>query len=1156
MKAFFEKIINSFLALSLALVLIGTTYYLTTSESEIPLKAAILDGVPEDLVCNVDFIVPKGDVYPTNGVVTVQTVNVSIDTDVPTYCDGIADSIVNENLSGNNLENSYITFTDGSIPCPAGTIYSGNQIILPDTFAGSCTVDILVAGTTTNANGDDFNGAELTIEPLSCLDLQTSILRGQGSGFGAIDVNDLGVFSTTETSGGFDFTSGITSIDLNYPTTMVPNAQTFQIYLDFVADIATDPINGIAGRAEIVNNNGFGIYEIAVRNEIADEDTALNFAYVFNDLLGVNSPFIAYLDDVSDTTINLQAVEMGSHGNDYECLVDGAAVASCFQNGADATGDLSGVLSIPLTLDDEVMQGDSAIVFAGGSSGELEWISSFPSILEVTTLSEAAQDSVGVVDFVDEALDDSGETVDKTLGGGASYNIINCDKIFDENDNFVSETCEVELSIPVEYDISGFEYSVNVSLEDDVVDVTVSGSKLNGFLTGNGTYTTGDGGGSGGFSVSLSGGVTGAVSGITAGQFSGSVNGEISAQITASTSMIGLGSGNELSAASVESNISLPAPIEGTLTDVPSSFTSTVKKQDEDISNVAILYGKRPGTTILTAIDTQGCIASFDIEVIEQKVILQMVGQDEGDVLDVSDTVQINAFVGGANSEIDEYNNITSDSGIEWFSSNEEVASIDNTGLLTALKPGVTNITARYDTGDAEIGTIESIPMSVTVNKITGLRVTFNEATEDKLPSAIVDTANESVIIAINNPEAAGQTMIIEGQSIDIKLPAGTYTNDISKVEAIADDLETSINALTDPDDAHDLIDVTTIDGFPGLLILQANEQSDDHNDDGIMDAGENGFMDVDTTALENDLTILPTYNNVVNLPSSETFGLRVIAEYDNGATKLLPPTEFNWVNTPVNYLDDASLATGLITRGEISGTSTVLAEFLNADGSVVQSNYLTIKIEQGPVIEYVRRIGSSSITKGSRINLQTKITDVDTVADITNITTSLVFTNFKTYNEINADDTAIWFTAQTFLNELTIDEEGGTPADTTGDEDGEETVTTTSVSALPYKIYNIPLEIPVDQNLFDEIYQLIISITDSANHTLNYVYPIRIGEIGEGDVNGDGKTDMIDVILAFQIATGMLANPTPAQLNAANVDGIGGVTLIDVILLFNLVTA
>ena len=1148
MKDIITKIINSVFAAVFAFAIITLTYYVTEHESKL-LSASILDGINPADVSAVEFVVPKGTAYPVNGVVTINTVFVE---ESFTPASG--------NLSGSDLENSYITFSS-SLPACTGAVFQGNKIILPDNFNSACNVQIDIPGFPGISNQD------LVIEPVSCAALQTSILRGQGAGFEDIDPADLGTFATSTAP--FDFgnlADPVDTIDLTYPNADndVPAAKTFQIHTEFVSDASVDPINGIDSRAKIVSNNGNAIYEIKVRNEgVGNEvQTALNFAYVFNDLLGSDSPFVAYPSAADPDQIYLQATEMGDHvhdanGSDYNCTVDGTIVGpQCFSGGTNGMNEGLGVLTTPLKLDNEILQGDSGIVFASDSAGEIEWVSSHPSVLEVVSFSEASQQDASTADFVDELLDDAVAVESYMNEASGSYSVHDCDEQFDENNAFVSETCTVDVSIPVSYDISGIDYTVNVSIEDEVVPVTVQGNQLNGFLEGTGQYTT-----NGGIGISLSGTVTGTVSGSVSGQYSGTVNGQIIANITGAGDSAGAGANTKVTTPYLAANFSIVAsPTEGTLTDVPGTFNSTVKKQEDDISHVAILYGKRPGTTILSALDKQGCLASFEIEVIEKKVILEMSGRSPGDVLDVSDTVQINAFVGGANNEIEELENITAASGIEWFSSNEEVASVDQTGLLTALKPGVTNITARYDTGDAEIGTIESVPMQVTVNKISKLRVTFDEATQNKLSNEIIQAAHESVIIAIHNPDAAGQTFIVEGQTVNITLPTGTYNNDISKVEAIVDQLEIDIDALANPTSTLDLVNVTTVDGFPGMLILQPNNQATDHDSDNIEDIDENGIIDIDTTGLEKDVAILPTFSNAIPLPASETYGLQVIAQYDNGATKLLSPTQFSWVNTPLNYLEQASLDSGLIRLGEISGTSTVVAEYENADGSVVQSNYLTITVDSGPVIEFVRRIGSGSVTKGSRIRLQTKISDVDTISDIAAIDTSLVYSTFNSYQQINEDSDAIWFSATPFLSEVTVVDQGSSDDSTGGEGEGEgegegATETTTVPVVLQYKTYDIPIEIPVDENLFDGIYKLILSISDASNHTLNYVYPIRIGDIGEGDVNGDGTTNMVDVIIAFQIASGILPNPTPSQLQAANVDGVGGVTLVDVILLFNKVT-
>lgn len=1171
MNEIFKKIGRTFL---IFLIGVGATAatYLVSTHSGTNLKASILDGVDPSLVTVVEFVSPKGTAYPVNNVVTINSVFVN------------AGATHTGNVSGSDLANSFITFTNGAVACPAGTAFNANQIVLPSTFSAACSVKITIPGSAVTSTQD------LTIQPVSCSALQTSLIRGEGAGFQQTLPlgSSYGTFAVTSNGFNFGAVTPISSIDLDYPATTVTGAKTFQVHLDFVPDVSIDPINGIDSRAKIAANNGNRVYEIKVRDEGKGNEvqTALNFAYVFNDLLGTDSPFIGYPKGTDPKTILLQATEMGTQGNSYSCDVNGAIVGPpCFAGGTDSTGVATGVLTTPLKLDNEVVQGDSSLIFAAKSAGGIQWISSHPSVLEVSTLSEASQQDKGTVNFI-QAAAPAAAVPDETKG---AYTINKCDQKYDTGTppNFLSETCDTSIKVPVTLNISTTNFTANVAIKDEVVPVTLTGKSLDGFLEGTAQYSSSAGAG-----YSLTGTLTGTVTGSISGTYSGTVTGQIQANIEGSGKIGGKGA-VALTVGDFLTTFTVLSTTTGTIGEVPNTFVSTVKKESEDLSYIGLIYGKRPGTSVLSAIDKQGCVASFDVNVIQKKVILKMVGRDPGDVLDVSNTVQINAFAGGADSQIDAYKNITAASKIEWASSNEQVATIDKTGLLTALKPGVTNITARWDTGDAEIGVIESDPLAVTVNKIAGLRVTFDKATEDKLPADVVKNAHKSVIIAIHDPQAAGQTFSAEGHTVSITLPTGTYNSDIAKVTAITGQLKTDLSALTNTV-AQPILQVTNIDGYPGMLILQPINQDYDSNNDKIENIDENGIVDIDTTALESDVAILPTYDNAIPLPASDTYGLRVIAQYDNGATKQLPPTQFKWVNTPVNYLEQASLDSGLIKLGQISGTSTVVAQYLNADGSVVHSNYLTITVDTGPVIEYVRRIGSGSVTKGSRIILQVKVTDVNTISDITDISTSLVYSTFNTYQQIKEDTGAIWFSATPYLSEVTVADQsqtqsqtqsqsnsttstgstssgsatgtgsttstgtGSTSGTTSGSTSSTATTTNNNSTAAPapvspqFRTYNIPIEIPIDQNLFDGIYKLILSITDAENHTLNFVYPIRIGQIGGGDVNGDGIVNMLDVIRAFQIATGMKPDPTPAELQAANVDGIGGVTLVDVILLFN----
>ena len=253
---------------------------------------------------------------------------------------------------------------------------------------------------------------------------------------------------------------------------------------------------------------------------------------------------------------------------------------------------------------------------------------------------------------------------------------------------------------------------------------------------------------------------------------------------------------------------------------------------------------------------------------------------------------------------------------------------------------------------------------------------------------------------------------------------------------------------------------------------------------------------------------------------------------------------DVKWVPQPVNRLKSSALNGGLLERGDEVGTGPLYVELTKSDLSKVQSNGLTVEVPGGPVINYVKIGGSASLERGAQANLSVRVSDVDTISDIKDIRTSIVRSTKTTYQEImaNAKQGDIFTITPFDMTELaainTTAQPGATPA-------------TTATVAQNYKVYSIPVEIPQDPNLVDGDYQLLLEISDTAGHMSTQVLPIHIGKAATGDVNGDGKINMLDVILAYQIANGKIT-PTQSQIEAANLDGKGNITMLDVVLLFN----
>lgn len=1091
-----NKTLKTTLILMLAVVMGLGAYYLSQDTSI--LKGSILDGADQSYVEGLDFVSPSVSTTPVNNVVTIDTVSV----DFTAAAEAL--SFVDGNVSGTDLASSFIIFqcTD-TVQCTTdGVTITSNEITVP-TGTGSFSVDIFLASDPSTK----MNGASLVINPAQdCSSLNAVLIEGTGTGLYTGDPSDLPESATSVT---FDFDTDLDSIILSRPSSAILGAQTFNIIVNLDETLVSD--------AEITYSSGEGDYEISVKEDTTDQsETAENFMYVFNDLLGNDSPFIA---TISVTNVTLETKELGSHVNsEYTCTVDTAYNASCFTGGADGTGDAADILTQPLTLDNTMTEGDTAVIYLGGSTGVNEWVSSNDSVLEVTSLQEAEESEAGgSVEFIEDTLNITTVTSDYETAG--TYNV-ECN--YDDAEPTPNITdCSVEISLPVSLTpTEDYTTIVTIGAETIEVDVNIT-SQLIGTIEGAGTWDP-----STGANFALTGEVTGNVSGDATGDATGSVYGPVKANVTSDATILAAWDILDLGVSQYPNWG--PLVPDGYLQE-NGDFTSTVEITDTFITNYAYAYAKRDGTSILTITDDQSCVVALEVEVLGMTVELSSNDYTEGDMLEVDDQIQIDAFLGNTNGEVFEDENVTAATGIEWFTSDETVATIDSTGILTAVGAGTTNITARYDTGEAEIGTVESEPFSVTVNEITGLTISLDEATQALMTTEEIESAYENVLVIVHSSDVVGSSLTIEGENIPFVLPTGTYNNELEEIEAIVtssggvDSLETQIAAQTAGE-----IFVTPLGGFPGILVLEVDGSND------------NGMIDISTTANSNDITIVPNFGSGFDLPAAETYSLMVVAEYANGKTELLNPTDVVWINTPVNYLDQTSLEAGLLQFGEISGTSTVVAEYTNPDLTTVNSNTLYVTVESGPVIEYVYRIGTGSIIKGTQLDMEVKVSDVDTIADIQDI-------NIKV---VDATDPGNIFdsTAYTNIMDITVEDEGGEEGEGEGEGEGE-------AEASQYRIYNIPVTIPNDQYLYDGEYLITFTITDTDNHTYGYDYPITVGEVASGDVNGDGDLDMVDVIYLFQIVSGTITG-TSSQLEASDLNGDGNITMVDVIYLFQQISS
>ncbi len=389
--------------------------------------------------------------------------------------------------------------------------------------------------------------------------------------------------------------------------------------------------------------------------------------------------------------------------------------------------------------------------------------------------------------------------------------------------------------------------------------------------------------------------------------------------------------------------------------------------------------------------------------------------------------------------------------------------------------------------------------------------------------------AYSTAYLMLNSSVAAGQSITIEGNSVAIPTPDATEFPDCS-------DDSVCINAIiNDPDNDGDTSDgladlleahanVARYPEAPGLLKLEA---LDDSLEGIVSGTGE--------------VKIVPGIEDyVVTLPADQIYQLEAYGKFSDGSMMELDfkPEEAKMM-PETNILEYNELAKGLLKKGEANGgEESIYAEIEKASGPNLSSNHIIVDVPRGPTIEYMRRVGSSPIVKGGRVTYTVKVSDVDQIADIQDIQTSVVRSTYDTYSGINADSNAVWFTATPFPNEVTVSDSGSeTP-------EGE-------TASQYFKVYSIPVEIPQDANLTDGPYKIVLSITDSSNNQSNVVKTVEIGNVANGDVNNDGNVTMLDVIMAFQIATGENNSPTASEIQGADMNNNGSVTMLDVVTLF-----
>ncbi len=422
---------------------------------------------------------------------------------------------------------------------------------------------------------------------------------------------------------------------------------------------------------------------------------------------------------------------------------------------------------------------------------------------------------------------------------------------------------------------------------------------------------------------------------------------------------------------------------------------------------------------------------------------------------------------------------------------------------------------------------------------LKGAILTLSPDAISSLPATERKKAYSSAYVIIKSQTAVGQKINIEGVEVELMEDAGATLLD--SLDEMASNL---MLAVDDPDTAMvPGVNATKVPGVKGVVKLDADVNNLDGTLDGISTATGNVLI---VPAMENTLTLLPTASY-----KTRVIGVFQNATSDTNNVKDLNYTDLKWMPQPTNRLKSDALNGGLLEKGEATGKGPLYIQVERANVAPIRSNEMVVEVPSGPVIEYVRIIGSGSLERGGRANLSARVSDVDTLSDIQEIQTSIVRTTETVYNQIASDASAVWFTATPYPDQLVVTESGSAPAAPA--EGGEGAGTPPPAPSAPgaknYKIYQFPVEIPRDQNLTDGNYQLVLQISDKAGHESVAVTPIYVGSKATGDINGDGNIDQLDVFLVYQFANGKLV-PTADQLKAADLNNDGKVTVLDAVML------
>ena len=451
-----------------------------------------------------------------------------------------------------------------------------------------------------------------------------------------------------------------------------------------------------------------------------------------------------------------------------------------------------------------------------------------------------------------------------------------------------------------------------------------------------------------------------------------------------------------------DEDLDITIELTGEHTSTDKQVTMTYWNTDIDVEGIATNYTTTNPTSIGGTVPA-GSLSCFEIILDEDAPEdIEVTGIDisrETISLIVDDTEQLSATINPANATNKE---------VKWTSSNEDVATVSETGLVTAKEEGTTTITVLSNNEDFSANsTVTVSPIPQTITPVTGIEINLKELS-----------------LEVNDEEQLG-AMVIPSNATNKNITWSTSNENIATVSstgvvsAIAEGV-VSITAITEDGDFEDIsvitimnlplgiIPVTSITLDATNLLLDINESKQlmasispenatnqnvewsssnstiaEVNSTGVVTGINAGTAEITVTVIDSEFSFTSTVIVLNENVELELLGINLIStttelgigDQEQMGVEFIPADVINqnviWDTTNVSVANVDE--TGLVT---ILGDGVATISVTTEDGSFSDSRLLTIASENIEGIIVYPNPTSSEIIVNSGINSSLQIYD------------------------------------------------------------------------------------------------------------------------------------------------------------------------------------